>query len=326
MKENLRKIKNIIGLIAFVAIGVLGFLGINYEMANGIAAAFLALVILAIAFLFVFLALKGREERRGHSKTWIAIGWVSSVLYFLTLLLFVSSINHFISINQKKTTIQDEAIAKIEAMEKTNADFYEKVDERCEGLKNSLYNLIRRDEDLLLRNIYPMHSGDFTYQWVMTQKNNLFLTICDNEVDKLSYNMISKEWDGQPQTMSAEKKQAVKNWNVLSISQTMQELDEVIEKNINVLQTSYALSEPYSQYFNLSHAYIIDEPTKSQVENKIYDTHFQTAATSGLGYFIAWFLILLAAFPIIFVPLNRVRKNNKRFANIYEEGFPISDF
>lgn len=325
MKENLRKIKNIIGLSALVILSSFMFLGINFQLANGLAAAFLAVLFVSVAILFLFLALKGREERRGHSSKWIAIGWGATALYVLTLVFSISDIERFISVNQNKTTIQASAKEKIEAMEFINTKYYEKVDLRCEELKVVLQNLIFRHDEKTFRLIYPAHSGDFTMRWALKQRDDLFAQILNYEVDKLSYNMIVTEWNGAPQTKSSNALDAIEDWNVLSISQSIQELDTAIAKNILVMSSAFQYQDPYSRHFQITHTYNIDDPYKSQLEKKIYIDYFKNSEQSQLGIFIALFLILLASFPVIFVPLNRVTPI-KLSSNIYDSGIPVSDF
>lgn len=327
MKEHLRKLKNIIAIPALLALGFLSFLGLNYKMANPLTAASIAIAVLVLAFLFLFLALKGREERKGHSKVWIIIGWCSSALYLITLLISISSVNHFISANKQKEEVQVEAINKIEAMAKVDVAFAKAVNKRCDKLKNDLMQLINSRQNQELRRLYNMHSGNYNYDWARTESNNLSKRIREyDQVEKLSFNMIERQWDGKQQTMSAVMRSEVNQWNIFTIPQTIKQLDAEIKKNIRVLQTAYALSDNYSKDKNISHNFVIDAPEKPQIDRAIFLNHFGLKQKSGLGLLIAIFLIVLASFPIIFVPLNRVRIGNKHFANIYKEGYSISTF
>lgn len=325
MRKNLQKLKNIIGLSALAIMGVLAFLGLNYQLANGIAAAFITIFMLGFSFLFWFFALKGREERGGHSKKWIIIGWVCSVLYILSLIFMIPDIEHFIAVSQTKNEIQNNAHEKVDAMKKITADFYEKVETRSVDLENDLKQLIIHDQSQL-RNIYRWHTGTFDYKWVATEKKGLITTILTNEVDKLTYEMIESQWSGGANTKSKEASNEISTWNILTIAQTMETLDQDIKKNINVLKTSYAYQDLYSKHYNIEHKYEIDGSMKSQLEKEIYKDYFAPYKDSTLGLLIALLLVVLASFPVIFVPLNRVRPINKRFADIYQKGFPISDF
>ena len=328
MKENLLKLKNIIGLTAFLVLGVLTFFGNNYLFANGWIAIILVLAFLTFAYLFLFLALKGREERRGHSTIWIAIGWGATVVYVATMLCCIPFVNHFIAVNQDKTEIQKAAIDKIEAMESVNSEFYQRVEVRGEELYNGLrYHLIN-DDNYALRKMYPAHSGKFTYSWAKAQQKDLISYIFDNEVDKLSYIMINEQWSGNPNTISLDMKDAIERWNVFTIASTMEQLDQEIDRNMNVLSLSMALPDPYSNYHQVAYKFDIEdlsEPAKSQLKKPVYSTYFEDSESCALGQVVAWLLLILAYFPIIFVPLNRVRKGNKRFANIYDEGFSVSE-
>ena len=325
MKDNLRKIKNIIGLSALLILGVLMFLGLNFKLANSLAAAFIVIPILAIGYLFLSLALKGREERGGHSRKWIVIGWISSVFYIVVLIGMMPSANHFIAVNQDKIAIQDTARMKVDAMLKINADYSERVEIRAEDLKNALQRHILNNETSLLKTIYQVHPGGFDYRWAAGEKSSLMSHIYDNQVDKLSYNMISDQWSGKFGTKSENTRYAIRHWNVLIIARAMETLDKDIEKNIKVLQTSYAYQDPYSNHFGKQYSYDIDEPEKSQLDKQIYGEYFNKQHNSPLGLFIAILLVILAAFPIIFVQLNRVRPINKRFADVYSKGYSIDE-
>ena len=218
MKKNLLKIKNIIGLLALITLSTLIFLGLNYHFANALVSFSLALVIATIALLLLFLAIKGREERTGHSKKWIALGWVSSIIYVLLLILVIPFSSHYIHVNHMKPVIQKEAREKIDAMEYTSSDFFTMVDMRSQTLKNSLLQQIMKGEQSLLKNIYPMHRASFDSNWAMIESNALSTTIFDFEVDKLSYNTISTEWEGNPGTISSIMKNDIEKWRVLVIS------------------------------------------------------------------------------------------------------------
>lgn len=328
MKKNLLKIKNIIGLLALITLSTLAFLGLNYHFANALASISLTLVIVTIALLLLFLALKGREERTGHSKKWIALGWVSTIMYLLLLIFIMPFCSHYIHVNHIKPVIQKEAIEKIDAMEYTNSDFFTTVDMRSESLKNRLLRHIMANEKPLLQSIYPMHRGSFDSNWAMAERNGLSNTIFDYEVDKLSYTSISAEWDGSENTMSWKIKESINKWRVLVISRAIKNLDNEIDRNLDVMKQAYAYNDSYSDYFKNVHEYNIKEPTKSQLENPIHSKYFRISSDSifsVIGLSISILIGILAAFPIIFVPSNRVHKNNKRFANIYSEGFSTSD-
>lgn len=305
------KRKTIIGSIALAAMIVLNFLGWEFISGGDTVESLIVTAVFAIGtVLLLFLALKGRENREAFSLLWNIIGWTSTVMYAVSLFLMLFSVAHFFGVNGNKEEIKAQAQLKIEYMDKQFDTYEMQCQTRKNYLLNELHDMLSYNPSIL-RQIYPLQTS-FTYNWSKRQSQTLY--------DQLNVNVSQKrdEWfsaDGHDYY----QRHLAENWNPFVSAVLAQNLDELVEQNLGLMKHDFENTvDPYESESSITPTFKPDGKTPEQLSK-----YFTEATGSGIGWLIGIILLILALFPVLFVPLNRVNTRNKRYMNIYQEGFSI---
>lgn len=315
------KRKTYVGGISLLCLLFMSFMGIFYSYGGDWGKSFI--IFLIVAFLTIgllYLAVTGRETHEQYNTLWTIAGWIAFGCLLCSMTFHLYEASHFMQVRHNTIKISDVAHDNIDAITVLFED-YERMTQDIESkLEGELLKWINHGDKTALNNYsgLPNSIDYYNSEWVKQQKE----TICQmlKEGRGFCYNDHKTNWNDtiQLQLQSLYNGDA----DLFSIAPNAVLIDTYYKGLFNGMEDKLkeVVGKLQQKGIDAEANLSPSKPIKSCVTDMVTKGDRLEGSPISL---LAYFLAILSLCPFIFVRRNRVKTDNKRFANIFQEGYPL---
>lgn len=318
------KRKTLVGIIAITILLVLTFLGLFYQLEGSMGLSIIFFIILAsLAVGTLYLATTGRETHEKHNTLWSVVGWISGVAYLIIAICCWFFANSFISARCDMGNITQTANRTIDSIDLAFTNYDDMV-QMAEGeVMRQLSDWRMNNELTKLNQFSGMQNSSLNYydnSYIKTAVkgiNDLYYLDTQTEIqnkydewtryEKDYYRNQLKDGGANIFTFVTDAVALDMDFNRINENMSAQHHSmQMVLKDMGIDTKDILLKAP-----------IQPSPTLTEM---VTNASGKTPTIINILMFI---LLLLTLVPFLFVKLNKVQTDNKRFSNIYNEGFSL---